>query len=163
MNGVEITGQQSSQGLVRRFRVLRARRYGRRMKPQNQFLGRYILVTETPVMSEQTDKQRLFRLVPMAHHACAAGWRLSYLPPTTLWVHAESENEARRSVAITMAPEGIDRDTVLSSSPWISVTLVECLEDKPSRTPSNGFVQLAGGTEVAIPRWQKRQPDMEAK
>ena len=102
-------------------------------------------------------KQRVFRLRPIVKHADAPAWGLSYLPPTVLWVHAESTDEARRLVAVTTAREGTKQDIALRDSPWISKTLVECVEDKPSRTPSRGFVQLTSGTEVAFPKCYRKQ------
>lgn len=109
-------------------------------------------------MSDQTKKQRVFRLTPIVQYVDAPPWRLSFLPPTVLWVNAKSAAEARRLVAVTTVHDPTDRDALISS-PWMSETWVECVEDSLARHPSRAFVQLASGTEIAISGSRKNRSE----
>lgn len=134
-------------------RTLSADRYGVTPIPAKRISRQYVLAPERRKMTQTDPEQCIFRLSPIADNTSASAWRYSYLPPTTLWVLAACADQARRLVAVTTVPASATGDQILKASPWMTDSLVECVEGTLDRPLQWGLIQLSSGTEVTIPRW----------
>lgn len=94
---------------------------------------------------------KVFRLDPIESQRSSHHWRASMLPPTTVWVLAEDEKDARRRVNwATIIATRADPGRELPIAPWKDWGLVSCAPDE-TRTVPEGVVLTASGEQLEIP------------
>ena len=93
---------------------------------------------------------KTFRLDPVEEGWCSSHWGCSRLAPTTVWVAANDEEEARdkvTEVTITGRRSKVGSDTRLP--PWKQPGLVTCTADDTRAIPAC-FVIAANGTAMEL-------------
>ncbi len=93
---------------------------------------------------------KTFRLDPVDSRRSSPHWGCSSLAPTTVWVVANNEEEARDKVTaatITGRRSKLGDDSPLP--PWKQPDLVTCTADETRAVPAN-FVIAANGTVLEL-------------